>query len=328
MNSFLVRWLAMLSPWLLIASLGYAAVFVKLEASETVLEQPLLEKRDRFFDGAAVDKTMWFVGGDGVLLETSDAGVSWQRQALPDDTNLQSTAVSPSGIRVVVGNNAEVFVGKLGQLGWERYQLPQTDYASKLNQVRFINGSFWVVGEMGGIYQLSSDGLTWKKHSLKQDLSITSISAASNGTLWLSSEYGSLFYSEDQGASWTQVQLSEETLRSVAFFGQEGVAVGNGGQVFYSRDAGANWKKQPTFTSEHLFNVIRNGDVWVAVGDQGQMYTARAAGGQWSRQQPEGMSKSYFMRVLPVDEGLLLIGKNLGLIDNKNNWADWPAGIN
>ena len=324
MTSFIMRALGVLSPWLLIAGLGYAAMFVELKASEAILEQPLLEKRDRFFDGAAVDKTMWFVGGDGVLLETSDAGVSWQRETLPDEINLQSTAVSPNGTRVIVGNNAEVFVSQLGESDWERYQLPQVDYASKLNLVRFINGNFWVVGEMGGVYQLSPDGLTWKKHSLDQDLSITSISSSDDGTLWLSSEYGSLFYSKDQGDTWAQVELSEETLRSVVFHGKEGVAVGNGGQVFYSRDSGTHWEKQANFTSEHLYDIAWVGDVWITVGDQGQMFTARSATGQWRRHQPEGMSKNYFMRVLPVNEGVLLVGKNLGFLDNNNNWADWP----
>lgn len=326
MTSLPLRWLGMLSPWLLIGGLAYAALFIKLEATESSLEQPLLEKRDRFFGAAASGETMWFVGGDGVLLETFDAGQSWDREELPGEVNLQATAASPTGVRVVVGNHAEVFVGELGQDGWKRYQLPQEDYASKLNQVRFIDGHFWVVGEMGGIYQLSADGLTWKDYSLGKDLSVTNISGASDGSLWLTAEYGNLFRSQDHGGTWKQINLSSETLRSIAFHDQQAVAVGNGGQVFYSGDLGESWQLQPVFTEEHLYDVAWNDDQWIVVGDQGQMFTAQKPNAQWSRVESPGMSKTYFTSVLPVDGGVVLAGKTLGFIDKNNNWADWPAG--
>lgn len=326
MMSLLLRWLGMLSPWLFISGLAYAALFIKLEATEAHLEQPLLEKRDRFFGAAASGETLWFVGGDGVLLETTDAGHSWEREELPGEINLQATAASPDGVRVVVGNQAEVFVGQLGQDGWKRYQLPQPDYASKLNQVRFIDGHFWVVGEMGGIYQLSPDGLTWKEYGLNKDLSVTNIAGAADGSLWLTAEYGNLFRSQDHGGTWTQINLSSETLRSIAFHEQQAVVVGNGGQVFYSQDNGEHWQLHPAFTQEHLYDVVWNDGQWIAVGDQGQMFTAQAPSANWTPIKSDGMSKTYFTSVLPIDGGVVLAGKTLGFIDKNNNWADWPAG--
>lgn len=151
MTSFLLRWLARLSPWLFIGGLAYAAMFIQLKADQSALDQPLLEKRDRFFGAAVSGDDFWFVGGDGVLLETRNAGVTWVRQYLPGGINLQSTAVSPEGVRVVVGNQAKIFVGQVGSENWKSYVLPLPAYASKLNQVQFFNEAFWVVGEIGSI---------------------------------------------------------------------------------------------------------------------------------------------------------------------------------
>lgn len=326
MTAFLLRWLARLSPWMFIASLAYAALFIELKADQTALEQPLLEKRDRFFGAAVQGDDLWFVGGDGVLLETPDAGSSWTRQHLPGGINLQSTAASPDGVRVVVGNQAKVFVGQLNSDSWRSYQLPLPEYASKLNQVQFLDGAFWVVGEMGAVYRLAANGMTWKDYSLGQDLSVNAITRSSAGTLWVAAEYGNLFRSDDNGNNWTQINLSDETLRAIQFGIDQAVVVGNGGQVFVSHDNGATWLQQPAFTNEHLFDVAWHAGRWVAVGDQGQMFSAERAEGVWTDAAPEGMSKSYFMRAMPVEAGIVVAGKSLGLVDNNNRWFNWPEG--
>lgn len=326
MIAFLLRWLARLSPWMFIATLAYAAMFIQLKADESALEQPLLEKRDRFFGAAASDNRFWFVGGDGVVLETADAGLTWERQQLPGDVNLQATAVSPEGVRVVVGNQAKVFVGDLGSRNWKSYVLPLPEYANKLNQVQFFDAAFWVVGEVGSVYRLSADGMTWKDFSLGEDYTINDIARAEDGALWLAGEYGNLFRSEDNGNSWTRTSLSEETLRSIQFHSGEAVVVGNGGQLYVSADGGSSWARQPPFTTEHLFDVTRHAGHWVAVGDQGQIFRAETASGDWARIEPEGMSKSFFMGAVSIASGIALAGKRPGLVDNKNRWINWPEG--
>jgi photosystem II stability/assembly factor-like uncharacterized protein len=324
MTAFLLRWLARLSPWLFIASLGYAALFVQLKADQSVLGQPLVEKRDRFFGAAVFGEDVWFVGGEGVLLESDDAGASWTRQQLPDAVNLQSTAVSPDGIRIVVGNQAKVFVGQVGSNTWKSYVLPLPDYADKLNYVQFIDGAFWVVGEVGAVYRLSADGITWKNYGLGEDFSINGIARSPDGTFWLAAEYGNLFRSKDNGSSWARISLSEESLRSIYFQNGEGVAVGNGGQVYVSKNDDGTWVKQPAFTSEHLFDVTWHDGRWIVVGDQGQMFSAANPIGEWTQITPVGMSKSFFMAAVSVESGVLLAGKTLGLVDNNNRWVNWP----
>lgn len=326
MTAFVLGWLARLSPWLFIGSLAYAALFIELKADQATLEQPLLENRDRFFGAAASGDDIWFVGGDGVLLETADAGANWSRHHLPGEINLQSTASSPEGVRVVVGNQGRVYVGQLGSADWTSYTLPLPDYANKLNQVQFIGDAFWVVGEVGAVYRLSADGLSWEDCSLGEDLSVNAITQSPDGALWLAAEYGNLFRTDDQGGSWTQVSLSDETLRSVQFHDSEAIAVGNGGQLFVSADSGATWQKQPAFTREHLFDVIWHDERWVVVGDQGQMFSAPEGTGSWTDAAPEGMSKSFFMKALPLPEGIALAGKTLGFVDNDNRWFNWPEG--
>lgn len=319
----LLRLLLTLSPWMVIAGLAFAALFIKATVNPIPLDQPLLEHRDAFFDGAVLKDRLWIVGQNGALLSSDDAGLSWTREELPGRRNLQAIAVSDQGRQVVVGNEGRVWT-RLNDQPWQSQDLPVSEYAGKLMSVSFINDHFWIVGEMGALFRSDTDAAQWQIMGEEEDVNFNSIRAGAEGDIWITAEFGRLMRSRDNGLTWTSQELGSESLRAIVFDGATGVAVGNQGQAFISHDSGDNWQQITQFTQDHLFDVSIHNGTWVTTGDRGALFRTKVPGGTWQAWVPQGLDKSYHNRLLKTADGLVLIGHQLGLL-SQDNLQLWPG---
>lgn len=323
MLSSALSWVGRLSPWLLISGLAYAAVFIKPTVNPHPLDQPLLERRDAFFDAAARDRSFWVVGQNGAMLSTTDAGDSWNRQELPGRANLQSVAVSDNGRLVVIGNQGRIWT-RVDAQDWQEHVLPVSEYAGKLLSVAFISGHFWVAGEMGALFRGNADASEWQALGTGDDVTFNSIRAGADGDLWIAAEFGQLLRSTDLGQNWSTQELGSESLRAIAFQGSTGMAVGNRGEAYLTQDAGDSWQPIKRFTSEHLFDVVVHDGQWIVTGDRGALLRASNPEGEWQTWAPEGLDKSYHSRLLSVAGGVLLVGQQIGLLE-QDKLTIWPS---
>ncbi|MCY1354594.1 Ycf48-like protein [compost metagenome] len=310
----ILPWIGRLSPWVLIAGLAYAAVFVKPSANGAPLSQPVLERRDMFFGAAGDLASSWVVGQDGAILHGVDGATQWSREVLPTRTNLQAVAVSPAGVVVAVGNLGDLWLKAPGQ-AWSHAPLPVGEVGGKLLDVAFIDGHFWVSGEMGVLFRAGPDAGNWERLGDEQDVGFNAIRPGTGGDLWIAAEFGRLLRSRDGGQSWSTLELGSESLRAVAFEGQVGVAVGNAGHAYVSRDGGDSWNAVAPFTTDHLHDVVVKEGLWSVVGDHGVYFQSRTPSEAWQDVAPAGLSKGYFTRVLPVAGGNLLVGQQLAMIE-------------
>ena len=320
MISTTLSWVGRLSPWLLISGLAYAAVFIKPTVNPHPLDQPLLERRDAFFDA---DERFWVVGQNGAMLSTQDGGDNWNREELPGRANLQSVAVSDSGRLVVIGNQGRIWT-RADAGDWSEQVLPVSEHAGKLLSVAFIAGHFWVAGEMGALFRGNADGSGWQALGTGEDVTFNSIRAGADGDLWIAAEFGQLLRSTDQGQSWTTQELGSESLRAIAFDGATGMAVGNRGEAYLTRDAGDSWRPVEKFTSEHLFDVVVHDGRWIVTGDRGALLRSSDPEAGWQTWTPEGLDKSYHSRLLGVPGGVLLVGQQIGLLE-QDELKIWPS---
>lgn len=327
MFSRLMSRLACLSPWMVIGGLAYAAVFVEPSVNSVPLDQPLVERRDLFFDGAVQGQQLWVVGQNGALLSSTDAGASWKREELPGRANLQAIAVSPKGRLVVVGNQGQVWTRSPNQPGtkqsWRSLQLPVSELAGKLLSVSFIEGHFWAVGEMGALFRGDAEAANWQRLGGEDDVTFNSIGAGVNGDLWITAEFGRLLRSRDQGQTWSTQELGSESLRALTFNGSTALAVGNRGEVYLSRDGGDDWQAVAHFTTEHLFDVAVHRGEWLVTGDRGALFRSTDPQQGWQAWAPAGLDKSYHSRLLDTDRGVVLVGQQLGLLSN-DDLQLWP----
>ncbi len=320
-----LSWLARLSPWALIAGLGYAAIYVKVAVKPLPMTQPLVEQRDQFLAGVNGGSHYWFVGQDGAVLSMDAKTRQWERVALTPRANLQGIAASGDGVLVVVGNDARLWVRGHDEK-WVEQILPVGDVARKLIDVAFMNGSFWIVGEMGAVFRGTADGRTWTRMREPEDVAFNRVRPGPDGSLWIAAESGRLLHSEDDGSSWETSELGSESLQSIAFVGDIALAVGNRGFVYRSDNKGLDWEQLPSFTSDNLFDVGGGSAGWTIVGDHGSVFTANADAHAWQRATARDLSKLYYMRVLASAHGAVLIGHTIGLLSGKDTYQSWPAG--
>jgi len=316
----LLGWIARIAPWAIVGGLGYAAAFVQPTVEPLPLPQPLVEPRDHFLDVAGDDTgALWFVGNAGTVLRRDGAG-EWRRQEMPRPVNLQGVAEGDGHV-VAVGNGGWAFIER-GE-GWAGTKLPVSDYAGKLIGVNYLNGAFWITGEMGAIFRGDGDG-DWQALSLDTDVGLNDITRADDGGLWIAAEFGNLFHSDDRGRTWQRRELQSETLQAIAFHGPRGVAVGNQGRIYLTEDSGVSWQAEESGSREHLYDVVHDGSRWLAVGAGGVLLVSEQ-GRDWSPLTVPGFSNGYHTRALPLgSDGLVAAGEDLGVV-HQGTWVAWPA---
>ncbi|WP_152638706.1 YCF48-related protein [Marinobacter santoriniensis] len=314
--------LAQVAPWAVVSGLAYAAAFVKPGVQPLPLPQPLIEPRDRFYDVArSGDGRFWFSGSHGVVLEGTPDSAQWHRFTLPEPVNLQGVAASDDGIIVTAGNEGWVFTGTGGE-DWQAQHLPVSDVAGKLVDVIWLDGQFWVIGEMGAVFRSDDDGQNWVDLGMDEDISLNDLARSPDGTLWIAAEFGTLFRSKDGGATWTGTELGAESLRALAFHGDDGVIAANGGVVYRTADGGQSWRRVQTPSREHLYDVAWDGQRWVVTGNGGSLL-ASDDGAEWTSIAPDGLGSGYYTRLVTTGKGLVLAGQTIGeVVDGQ--WQPWP----
>ncbi|MBW4977116.1 WD40/YVTN/BNR-like repeat-containing protein [Marinobacter adhaerens] len=316
---------AQLAPWAIVGGLAYAAAFIKPGVEPLPLPQPLNEPRDLFYDVSASEAgRYWFAGNNGLVLEAGETLEDWHRHVMPENVNLQGIAADDNGTVLAVGNAGWTFRHH-GDGEWEPLQLPVSDIAGKLIEVAWLDGHFWAIGEMGAVFRSDAQANQWQNLSIEGDVALNDIARTEAGELWITAEFGTLYHSRDNGQSWQGEELGYESLRSVAFHGNDGVIVGNGGVIFRSVDGGQTWEKTPSPTTEHLYDVIHDSQRWLATGNGGVLLSSED-GTRWQALQPGNFANGYHARLEPVKNGVLIAGQTIGLLSD-DSWQTWPDAM-
>jgi photosystem II stability/assembly factor-like uncharacterized protein len=273
------------APFLIIASLLYAGIFVKPTAAGATVPATTFSRNDAFYGIATPsDSLLWMAGRDGKVLFSADDGVSWVIQRTPTKVHLQDIAAWDSEHAVAVGNKGVVVSTSDGGKTWQEAHAPQSALANKLLRVRvFGSAEAWAVGESGVVLRTSDFGRTWVTAGKAEDIAWNDVWHSDAGTL-LVGEFGKIKRSKDGGANWEDIASPvKSSLMSVAFRdARNGVAVGLSGVVLATRDGGQTWTRMRSSTPEHLFDVTWSGSGWIAVGDKGALLRGDQAGDAWT----------------------------------------------
>lgn len=273
-----------LIPAVIVGGLLYAAFFVKAAAVVAAVQPPAIERRDRFMGVAMpTDKIVWAVGSNGKVVRSEDGGGNWTAQFVPTPENLQGIAAWDGSQAVAVGNNGVVLRTVDAGKTWKEIQVPKSEVANKLFNVRAYDGGIaWAVGELGAVLRTRDYGQTWERAMPEKDQAWNDISFAGQRGVVVG-EFGQTATTSDGGVTWQPVPSGiKSSLMSVALRDADnGVAVGLSGAVLVTHDGGAHWEETERQTREHLNNVIWDGKRWVAVGDKGLLVNGDEAGKSW-----------------------------------------------
>lgn len=237
------------------------------------------------------DQHGWAVGHDGVVLHSSDGGISWQRQLTGEQINRLRVEQLQQAL-AALDNAAEPDEAQLERL---QYALEDAELAREDGPVvplldvwfRDRNTGF-VIGGYGLILKTRDGGQSWQSldHQLPNPdrFHLNSMLADSRGRLWIAGEAGLLLRSDDLGDSW-QALDSPYQGSWFAMVEQQGLyLLGLRGHLFHSDD-GEAWRQIELPQRATLNGAIQQDDRLWLVGQAG-LLLERTAQGFVSRKAP------------------------------------------
>lgn len=314
-------------PWVMIAGLLYAGLFVHPQPKGSAVIPPMIERQDLLFGVAITDKNgIWIDGNFGKIIKSNDGGATWQREEAGTDAHLQDIDAWDDAHAVAVGNGATVLRTDNGGATWTAVPVPHSDVANKLVRVHVgPNGEAWAVGEYGAILHSTDFGASWKQMRQPEDVNLADIDASNPKNIWVAGESGKLFHSNDGGATWTTLQSdATASLMAIAFRSPDkGVAVGLDGTILSTDNGGSSWVRaadSKTKNSQHLFAVTwdAKNNEWLAVGSKGVWVRMDADLTQFSAGKLSSSDLSAHTKIGIIDQTHVLIaGERPGIWDRK-----------
>lgn len=338
-------------PWLIIAVLLWAGLFIKPQPVGSTVQPPAIERTDSFY-GITVPAAgvVWIAGNNGKVVRSEDDGRTWTLQKTPVKFHLQDIASWDTKRAVAVGNSGVVIVTADGGAGWTEVQAPRSKVSNKLLRVKTMpDGRAWAVGEMGAVLESSDYGHTWQRRRDEEDVAWNDIVFVDAASGWIVGETGRMLRTRDGGKTWEPVPSPvKSSLMAVAFRdASSGVAVGLEGVLLTTQDGGANWVRQPRAkrpvaafgegasdkataafrtrtleeAGEHLFDVTWDEahGAWLAVGNQGVWVRGGKDAAQWEAGRIDPRDMAWHTRVIVAGEHSYLAGARAGEWSGRDN---------
>lgn len=269
----------------------------------------------------------WAVGHSGVILHSSDAGVSWELQLTGIEAAELTIESRQEQIEEMEQEIEEAPEEEKADLEWALDDLffsienLESDLeigpVNPLLDVWFENANHgFVVGAYGMILRTTDGGETWQDWSPNIDnptgFHLNGITQITGGALVIVGEAGQIFVSVDDGDSWEKRESPYEgSLFGAIGTGQvnEILAFGLRGNMFLSTDLGKNWKVVPNEAGATLNNGVVADDGRITLVGNGGTVLMSTNGGEsfrpYSRDDREGV-----MDVVPLSgTNLLIVGE-------------------
>jgi photosystem II stability/assembly factor-like uncharacterized protein len=229
------------------------------------------------------------VGAGGVIIRTTNGGVTWQNVTSGTTTNLYGVDFCCVTSGIAVGNAGLMLRTTNEGATWTALPQITTD---NLRGVSFTTGSVgMVVGTNGAILRSTNGGASWVEiRGITASLYEVSFVTAEIGTVVGAS--GTILRTTDGGASWS-VQTSGVTrlLLGASFTdANHGTVVGASGTILRTTNGGATWTPQSSGVTTDLTSVTMiDQSLGYIVGNQGVVLRTTNGGTTWAAQ-PSGIT--------------------------------------
>jgi photosystem II stability/assembly factor-like uncharacterized protein len=247
----------------------------------------------------------WAVGEAGVILHTTDGGVTWVAQN--SATNQQLNAVrfldpqhgwAVGGVLLYTTDGGQTWVA--GTRTGNRGTMYSVDF------VDTSNGR--AVGTQGGVLRTTDGGHTWLTEATPTSQNLIGVDFVDINSGWAVGGNGTILHTANGGAAWSpQKSNSTAFLQSVSFVnGDEGWVAGDNTGILHTTDGGNTWVSQSVPKNFGLNSVFFLDSLhgWAA-GEEGILLNSTDGGQTWANQLP-GRS---------VPEGLHLILNSVRFTD-------------
>ncbi len=148
---------------------------------------------------------IWAGGFGGVILHSPDGGLNWRTQPTFASTPIESVYFLDGNRGWAAGWAGLLLRTTDGGESWQHVSPPGV--GETLNCVRFRDPrNGWAVGMFGAILRTRDGGATWQEQPAVPNRWLTSIAFGRDGAVWIAAEY-SLLRSDDGGETWREVTV-------------------------------------------------------------------------------------------------------------------------
>jgi photosystem II stability/assembly factor-like uncharacterized protein len=227
----------------------------------------------------------WAVGDGGLIIHSSNGGVTWRPLASGTNANLRDVQFLDDNHGWVVGDADTILVTDDGGSTWSNQSVPPS---GNLYGVHFINSAYgWVVGDGGTILTTQNGGLVWTSQTSKTTNDLYGVDFVNSAHGWAVGANGTVVATTDGGLNWNVQSSCTEThaLYDVDFVDQNnGWMVGMGSALWTTDNGGSSWTEwYISGWTRDLFSVeftdVNHG--WAA-GAAG--FVAKYDGSSWTEQ--------------------------------------------
>ena len=253
--------IALLMVLLCLVSPSHAGDF---ESSWAVVESGTSED---LLTAAEYENQIWVFGTGGMMLNSSDNGVTWQIAESPTEYDIHHSD-SGFGSLLVAGDSGLVLLKQSSESGWLDISLAEV---SRINDVALMSsGSIVAVGDGGAIFRY--EGGIWESVPLSIQNDLNSISFYDEDFGVLVGSNGTILFSEDGGETWDYREppegAGEANIVAVEYYSPVRIyAITDDGSILFSRsdivagtDVGYVWtlidfeRHYPPGSTEYLLN--------------------------------------------------------------------------
>lgn len=256
-------------------------------------------------------KRGWAVGEVGLLLATSDGGISWAAQEPGTSEALKGVHFVNATRGWAVGDQHTLLATSDAGRTWSRVPLkPESDTA--LYAVVFVDETTgFIAGESGLLLETRNAGASWEPIQLLTRSDLVTATHIGGGVVWCAGKNGSLVrikatraateireISIEPTASEKRVrdalaatrpimrgpsEAHELVITSLQFTDPDnGWAVGKGGESYRTRDGGATWARIETGTTADLHgSALIAPDRLIAFGADGTALVTSTTASRW-----------------------------------------------
>lgn len=213
------------------------------------------------------------VGYPGIVLSTSNGGVTWESFNDPKLFRLSSISFI-NDIGWVVGERG--LTVKTTNFG-STWSFQSSGPAIHFNDIKFVDENRgWVVGDSGTILRTTNGGVNWFIQDINKKIKLNSIEIyPKNKTAYIAGEDGHLYKSTNSGESWfEEYHISGSTMFNINDVSTSPYMfrlVGDNGSSYVSFDEGKSWVQDKAALRGNLnaSYMMFEGRIGYFVGDNG-----------------------------------------------------------
>lgn len=234
------------------------------------------------------------VGESGVMLKTTNKGVTWVPLASPTPAYLSSACFVNENTGWIAGEGGSIYKTINRGENWVSQTFPEPYYISDIYFLNENTGT--AVGNFGFIIKTTNGGNSWFQQNREPGQHLNGVFFINENTGWCAGgngkNVGTILKTTDGGDNWfNQASGTSEALYKVYFSDENtGTMVGSAGEIIRTTNGGNTWTHQVSNTSTYLLNLyFSDNSNGIIVGFGGIVLRTTNGGSDWI-QQPSATS--------------------------------------